>query len=205
MVQQFCLKANTKPLAQLCCVGALGLVLSGCASISVPFGNLLGDDEDPMITGSIAPLSDSATGAQTSLQTSLQAPLPEQLSAVAPVDGQSVAPATTRPEDDLIASMPSGTAAGVSLTQSDLNAMGRALTYVLESEDEAGTFSWSHETTGRSGLMTPFRQLSRSDQGACRVVSIEITDGDADKILLGDACQRDGQWVFVSPQAGQIL
>ncbi|MFK7793688.1 MAG: hypothetical protein AB8B88_13580 [Devosiaceae bacterium] len=194
-------RITVKRAARALALGGFALALSGCASVSLPFGSLMGDN-DELHTSSIAvPVEPVETD---------DAPLPAELAAVTPVNTTTPSQASDRPADDLMASMPPArsnpaSANDVTLTQSDLNAMGRALTHVLSTEEDSGTFSWSHEATGRSGLMTPFRALSRSQQEACRVVSVEITDGGADTILLADACLQDDQWVFVSPRPGQAL
>ncbi len=181
--------------ARVAGLACLGVALSGCASISVPFGNMFDGDAAPQHTAS----------SQTDAETPTETAMPETVNAVQPIEGVADAATSTRPADDLVAAMPDPAERPVTLSQSDLNAMGRALTHVLESDPQAGTFSWSHEATGRSGLMTPFRRLSTSSQGACRVVSVEITDNGHNTILLADACLQNDEWVFVTPRAGQAL
>ncbi len=197
MVNQIRMRVSAAPL-RLIAVGGLALALSGCASVSVPFGNVFGAKPEPLHTASIDTTDSEA-------ETAVDAPMPPELTAVAPIAPATPSEPSERPADDLIASLPSESEPRVTLTQADLNAMGRALTHVLSTDEDAGTFSWSHEATGRSGLMTPFRQLSSSSQGACRVVSVEITDNSKETILLADACMQNGSWVFVTPRAGQVL
>lgn len=176
--------------------------LAGCASISIPFASLSGGDEPqdlrPLHTASID---------DTAVEAPSQTELPPELNAAMPMDTQSLAGDDTieRPADDLISSLPRHRTNQVSLTQADLNAMGRALTHVLASDADVGTFAWSHEATGRTGLMTPFRSTSEDEQGRCRVVSVEITDGGRDTILLADACLQSEAWVFITPRAGEVL
>ncbi|MFN3226450.1 MAG: hypothetical protein ACE360_09415 [Hyphomicrobiales bacterium] len=201
MVNHIRMRVSAAPL-RLLAVGGLALALSGCASVSVPFGDVFGAKPEPLHTASIAT---PEAEAETAVDAPVDAPMPPELSAVAPVASAAPSAPSERPVDDLIASLPSESEPRVTLTQADLNAMGRALTHVLSTDEDAGTFSWSHEATGRSGLMTPFRQLSASGQGACRVVSVEITDNGKDTILLADACMQNGAWVFVTPRAGQVL
>lgn len=184
---------------RLAAILALALGLSGCASVSVPFGDFFERDPEPLYTASVgapAPVDEDAR----------DAPMPAEITAIAPIDGPRPEPADSAPNpvDELLASLPQRETR-VSLTQSDLNAMGRALTHVLSSDEDTGTFAWSHQATGRSGLMTPFRQLSATDQGSCRVVSVEITDTGHDTILLADACLQGENWVFVTPQPGELL
>lgn len=176
----------------------MALALSGCASVSVPFGDVFASKPEPLHTASIdAPENEADSILDTSM--------PPELNAVSPVEPAASGETSQRPMDDLIASLPADSEPRVSLSQADLNAMGSALTHVLSTDDDAGTFSWSHEATGRSGLMTPFRRLSSNSEGACRVVSVEITDNGNDAILLADACLQGDQWVFVTPRAGQVL
>lgn len=202
MIEQLTgMTGNDAPLRKLgrraLIIGTLSFTLGGCASVSIPFGDVFETEPMPLHTA-------SADAPATEADTAEDAPLPPELSAVAPVDRDSTETASDRPADDLIANL-SPAAPRVSLSQADLNAMGRALTHVLSTDEDAGTFSWSHETTGRSGLMTPFRQLSASNQGSCRIVSVEITDNGNNTILLADACLQDDEWVFVTPRAGEIL
>lgn len=195
-----------RTLSRLLAVGALAAFLGGCASISIPFASLSGDDGpqdlQPLHTASVS---------ETAVEAPSQNELPAELNAAMAMEPSRPTPSVAsnetveRPADDLIASLPRPDTRRVSLTQSDLNAMGRALTHVLASDADVGTFAWSHETTGRSGLMTPFRATSEDDQGRCRVVSVEITDGGRDTILLADACLQSETWVFVSPRAGEVL
>ena len=197
------MRATSAPL-RLLAISGFALALSGCASVSVPFGDVFSAQSTPQPT----PLhTASINGPQTDDESVIDTSMPPELSAVTEIEAQPVpSPAAVQsPVEELIASLPTESEPRVSLTQADLNAMGRALTHVLASDDDAGTFSWSHEATGRSGVMTPFRQLSSSSQSACRVVSVEITDNGHDTILLADACLQDGQWVFVTPQPGQVL
>lgn len=190
----------TMARAGLICVLAVGL--SGCASVSIPFANFLGEDApqdlQPVHTASIQ---------RTALEAPDQTDIPPQLNAAMPVETAARASeaGVERPADDLISSLPRQQANWVSLTQADLNAMGRALTHVLASDADVGTFAWSHEATGRAGLMTPFRTTNEGEQGRCRVVSVEITDSGRDTILLADACLQGGSWVFVTPRAGEVL
>lgn len=186
--------------APLVCV--LAASLGGCASVSIPFASLSGPDQphdlQPLHTASVV---------DTAIEDPTETELPPELSAAMPMP--ATAPSNTdegeRPAEELIASLPQQDTRRVSLTQSDLNAMGAALTHVLASDADVGTFAWSHEATGRSGLMTPFRATEESEQGRCRVVSVEITDGGRDTILLADACLQGGTWVFVTPRAGEVL
>lgn len=189
-------RVTTAPLRLVVPLG-MALALTGCASVSVPFGDVFGSKSEPLHTASIeAPNSDIDSRVDTTM--------PPELNAVSPLE--TAAPdETPRPIDELIASLPTDSQTRVSLSQADLNAMGSALTHVLSSDDDAGTFSWSHEATGRSGMMTPFRRMSSNSEGTCRVVSVEITDNGNDAILLADACLQGDQWVFVSPRAGQVL
>jgi hypothetical protein len=179
----------------------LAASLGGCASISIPFADFAGNDApqdlQPIHTASID---------HTAVDAPSQTDIPPALNAAMPVETASRASdaAQERPTDDFVASLPARTDR-VSLTQADLNAMGRALTHVLASDADVGTFGWSHEATGRAGLMTPFRATSQGDQGRCRVVSVEITDGGRDTILLADACLQGGSWVFMTPRAGEVL
>jgi hypothetical protein len=176
----------------------MALALTGCASVSVPFGDVFSSQPQPLHTASIdSPDSDADSSADTSM--------PPELTAVSPIEPATPGETSQRPMDDLIASIPADSQTRVTLSQADLNAMGSALTHVLSTDDDAGTFSWSHEATGRSGLMTPFRRMSSNSDGACRVVSVEITDNNNDTILLADACLQGDQWVFVTPRAGQVL
>ncbi len=149
-----------------------------------------------MLTGSV---DQTAAAEPTTLG------LPPELSAVAPVTEPSAGGPSERPAEDLVASLEAPTNSATLLTQDDLNAMGSALTFVLSSDNDPGTFSFSNEATGRSGLMTPFRQISRTDDESCRVVSIEFTDDGTDAILLGDACLREGAWAFTNPRPGEVL
>lgn len=197
MVNQITMRVRAAPFRFLA-VGGLALALSGCASVSVPFGDVFGAKPEPLHTASI-------DTPQTNGEDAVDTAMPPELSAVSPIEPEAPSAPSERPVDDLIASLPSDSEPRVTLTQADLNAMGSALTHVLSTDEDAGTFSWSHEATGRSGLMTPFRQLSSSSQGACRVVSVEITDNGKDTILLADACMQNGSWVFVTPRAGQVL
>ncbi|MEO0384967.1 MAG: hypothetical protein AAF234_15575 [Pseudomonadota bacterium] len=184
------------PLRLVVPVG-MALALSGCASVSVPFGDVFGSKPEPLHTASVDAPDSNTDG-------SLDTSMPPEL-AVAPIEPGAPGETSQRPMDDLIASLPADSQTRLSLSQADLNAMGSALTHVLSSDDDAGTFSWSHEATGRSGLMTPFRRMSSNSDGACRVVSVEITDNNNDTILLADACLQGDQWVFVTPRAGQVL
>ncbi len=190
-------RVTATPLRLVVPIG-MALALTGCASVSVPFGDVFGSKPEPLHTASIDASEGNADG-------SLDTSMPPELNAVAPIEPARSSETSQRPVDDLIASLPADSSPRVSLSQADLNAMGRALTHVLSSDDDAGTFSWSHEATGRSGLMTPFRQLSSNSAGACRVVSVEITDNGNDTILLADACLQGDEWVFVTPRAGQVL
>jgi len=197
MLKQRWKRVTATPLRLVVPIG-VALGLSGCASVSVPFGDVFASKPEPLHTASIdAPEND----ADSTLDTSM----PPELNAVSPVEPAASGETAQRPMDDLIASLPADSEPRVSLSQADLNAMGSALTHVLSTDDDAGTFSWSHEATGRSGLMTPFRRLSSNSEGACRVVSVEITDNGNDAILLADACLQGDQWVFVTPRAGQVL
>lgn len=180
--------------------------LGGCASISIPFASLSGDDTPQ----DLRPLHTASIG-NTAVEAPNRSEIPPQLNAAMPVSAPVEAPELAsderveRPADDLISSLPRNQSSRVSLSQSDLNAMGRALTHVLATDADIGTFAWSHEATGRAGLMTPFRATSENDQGRCRVVSVEITDSGRDTILLADACLQSGTWVFVTPRAGEVL
>jgi hypothetical protein len=186
-------------LPRLCGPLALAVLLSGCASISVPFASLSGKHDEPQHTAS----SSAPAGPLISTPS-----LPPELSSVNPVVTPVPASAGAQPTDmptrDLIASMPDPATAPVSLTQSDLNAMGRALTDALRADRNAGTLAWSHGETGRAGAMTPFRPAPGGTR-LCRMVSVEITDGPRDVILLADACEQGGNWVFITPLAGQAL
>lgn len=191
-----------RALSRAFAVCVVAATLGGCASISIPFASLSGDEEPqdlrPLHTASV---SETVTAPPS------QNALPPELSAAMPMGTATAARDETgdRPADDLIASLPQNRASRVSLTQADLNAMGSALTHVLASDDDSGTFAWSQEATGRTGLMTPFRATSEGEQGRCRVVSVEITDGGRDTILLADACLQNETWVFLTPRAGETL
>lgn len=174
--------------------------LTGCASVSIPFGDSLGMGGEPLHTASTVTVPSEAEIADAE-----NAPLPTEISAVAPVNEPASSAAADRPAEALIAAMPDLQNDRVSLTQSDLNAMGLALSRSLRDDPDVGTFAWSHTATGRSGVMTPFRTLNASGDGRCRVVSVEITDGGRNVILLADACLQDEAWVFVTPRAGQVL
>ena len=181
---------------------ALSVLLAGCGTISVPLGDVFGVDDAPQYTASTDATDPAAPAASDQS-------LPESLNAVAPVGQEAAEPTTTgtdQPVQELLASLQNQPAeTGVRLSQSDLDAMGKALTHVLASETEPGTFAWAHEETDKSGRMTPFRRLSTSSQGACRVVSVEIERGDEDTIFLADACRQNDEWVFVTPRAGEVL
>ncbi|MEM6713222.1 MAG: hypothetical protein AAF590_13210 [Pseudomonadota bacterium] len=186
---------------------ALSTFLAGCASVSIPLGNVFGGDDSPQHTASIGVVEPST---ETSPDQPLSdQPLPDSLNAVAPVEqdrASNSAASDDQPVEELIATLQSQPAdSGVRLSQSDLDAMGRALTQVLSADNEPGTFAWVHEATGRSGEMTPFRRVSSSGQGACRIVSVEIERTNEDTIFLADACRQGSQWVFVTPRAGQLL
>lgn len=176
--------------------------LGGCASISIPFASLSGNDAPQ----DLRPLHTASIG-DTAVEAPSQSEIPPELNAAMPVEVAELASdeRVERPADDLISSLPRNPSSRVSLTQSDLNAMGRALTHVLATDADIGTFAWSHEATGRAGLMTPFRATSQNEQGRCRVVSVEITDRGRDTILLADACLQSETWVFVTPRAGEVL
>ena len=191
--------AGPAPRLRLAAMAALAVTLSGCASVSIPFMSLGQNEPEPLQTASISAIPPASQ--PTSLPPELSALTPAQPQS--PVASRNVS--SPRPAADLISSLPTTANDPMRLTQADLNAMGRALTHVLASDDDPGTFSWSHEPTGRVGLMTPFRQLGSSDEEACRLVSVEITDNGNNVILLADACQQDGAWVFVTPSAGQAL
>lgn len=197
MLKQRWKRVTATPL-RLVVLSGMTLALTGCASVSVPFGDVFGSQPQPLHTASIdSPDSDADSSVNTAM--------PPELNAVSQLEPAASGERSQRPMDDLIASLPADSEPRVSLSQADLNAMGSALTHVLSTDDDAGTFSWSHEATGRSGLMTPFRRMSSNSEGACRVVSVEITDTSNDTILLADACLQGDQWVFVTPRAGQAL
>ena len=191
-------------LRRLALISATSFALAGCGSIQVPLGDVFGSSDEGMQTASISAPTELSEPLETA-PVPEPVTLPDTLTAVSPI-----APAEDRREanavaDDILASFPERTRDQVSLTQADLDAMGRALTYVLSTQDEPGTFAWAHEATGRSGVMTPFRRLSSSDQGACRVISVEITDGGKNTILLADACRQGTNWVFITPRPGDVL
>lgn len=194
------LPARTLSRAFVVC--ALAAFLGGCASISIPFASLSGDDEPQ----DLRPLH-TASVEGTAIEAPSETELPPELTAAMPLPTPVTSRDDTvvRPADDLISNLPQHSTSMVSLTQADLNAMGSALTHVLASDADVGTFGWSHEATGRAGLMTPFRATSEDEQGRCRVVSVEITDGGRDTILLADACLQSETWVFVTPRAGEVL
>ncbi|MEM6381139.1 MAG: hypothetical protein AAF739_00560 [Pseudomonadota bacterium] len=173
-------------------------VLSGCASVSIPFSSLGGGTSDAQLTtGSI----DSSTDLSSS-QTEMPPPLatavapPQPVEVVRPAGGD-------RPAEALVAVVET-TPQPMSFTQADLDALGAQLTRKLAADAAVGTFDWSIETSGLSGAMTPFRSAQTGNE-ACRMVSVEVSDGNRDAIVLADACQRDGQYVFTTPQAGQAL
>lgn len=127
------------------------------------------------------------------------------VNAVAPmVDPLTQSTPPLSPAEDLVASIPSAATARIALSQADLNAMGTQLTAALGNDETLSTFAWTNAPSGRSGLMTPFRASTNGDT-ACRMVSVEITDGPRDVILLADACLQDGAWVFLTPRAGEAL
>ena len=185
---------------RLTVIGCAAFALAGCASVSIPFGDSLGIGQEPLHTASstTVPTEEEIAAAENT-------PLPTEISAVAPVAEPSTGEAADRPAEALIAAMPDLRADEVRLTQGDLNAMSRTLTQTLNTDPDVGTFDWAHAATGRSGVMTPFRSMSASGDGRCRVVSVEITDSGRNTILLADACQEGEDWVFVTPRAGQVL
>ena len=127
----------------------------------------------------------------------------------APIETGSIDSTATTTDE---VQQPQGTAAeaaerqALSLTRGDLQAMGRQLTTALQDDPAVGTFAWTHETTGRAGHMTPFAPTAEAgNQARCRLVSVEITDRDLNRIVLADACLEDGTWVFVTPRPGEAL
>lgn len=194
------LRGRFASILRLVPLGFAAFALAGCASVSIPFGDSLGIGSEPLHTASTtsAPTEDDVAEAHT-------APLPAEISSVAPVVDPAASEAIDRPAEALIAAMPDLRDERVALTQGDLNAMGLALSRSLNGDPDIGTFAWSHAATGRSGVMTPFRSMSASGDSRCRVVSVEITDDGRNVVLLADACLQDGAWVFVTPRAGQVL
>ncbi|MBV6658553.1 MAG: hypothetical protein KI785_12385 [Devosiaceae bacterium] len=190
---------------RLALVVASVTALTGCASISLPFASLSGDDTPRAIT--TASVSDTAD--QTPA-TEMPPPLATAVAPTGPVDSaageravaRSVAEAETRPTDELVAALERNASNPVSFSQAELDGLSGALTRALREDEQVGTFSWS--AGNKAGLMTPFRATG-SEPGACRMVSVEVTSTPRDAIILADACQRGDGWAFTSPRAGEAL
>lgn len=173
-----------------------GMALAGCTSVKIPFGDLSGQTSDTpdLVTGSI----------ETDLAASTTPMAP-------PLDSPATAAFTAAPQPDVseptqqvIAAVESTQNPSTALTQSDLNAMGAALTSVLARDANPGTFAWSNAQTGTGGVMTPFRSSGQAGE-RCRMVSVEVQRAGADAIVLADACEGASGWRFVTPRPGQPL
>ena len=186
-------------------LAGLALALSGCASVTIPLlsSRDAAPEPEPLTTASTAAPAGIAQPA--ALPPPIETPLPAPTAFTAVEAARETATAApSRPTAELVAALEARQDVAIRFTDSDLQVLGAALTRALREDADVGTFSWSHEATGKRGVMTPFRS-NRADGRTCRMVSVEVTAEARDAIVLADACEEPSGWVFTSPRAGEAL
>lgn len=203
-----------KALLRFSMAGLLASALAGCSAISIPLGDVFGQQNHPGATVTAVPV--------TAVTKQTLAPLPRPSASIEadPITtGTISAPTTAIPYGPIkaitspstgstlahsgLAAVPADLTPGTLLTPEDMALVSGTLANAFLDQDHAATLPWLNEVNGHGGLIVPVGAPLRQPSGICRVVVISVQPrGQAVQWLQANACRQEGaSWALSDQRA----